>query len=231
MDIAKTIAGQKMQILSFVLSILAVTGSFFVGWILTVISPIIVFLIFKFLKVWKNRERLAYGIPAIIIGVVLFFFIFSHQVANVDMQTFSMGDLQVKVHGYSSTDFNKIATLEVVYAHATNSTLYYVVNNTITGHVVESGAVNGTIKDNKTYYRFSLNTTEGIYNVKITVNNALIYGEIIRETPDKLFQYFIYFSGFAIMALLSILYGLFIFGVHTIRRSKEMMRLRYEEEK
>lgn len=231
MDITKAVMGQKMQILSFVIAILVVTGSFFVGWLLTVLSPIFVFLIFKFLKVWKNKERLAYGIPAIIIGVILFFFIFSHQVANVESQQFTMGDLDVKIIGYSSTNFTKPAEVDVVYAHATNASLHYVVNNTITGKVLDSGYVNGTIKNNKTYYSFTVNTTQGIYNVKIMVNNALVYGEIIRENPDQLFKYFIYFSGIYVMAILSILYGLFIFGVHIIRRSKDMMRLRYEEEK
>ncbi len=229
MELPKSVEKYKRPI-SFVIAILVVTGSFFAGWLLTVLSPIFVFLVFKFLMVWKTKERLGLGIPAIIIGIVLFFFIFSYQVANVEMQEFSNNGVEIKIVPYSTTDFNHSAKIDVTVNEATNEPLYYQINNTVTGKTVASGSVNGTVSNGHTHYTFTVNPGKGIYAVKIIAHNKPpVYGEIIRERPNQLFQYFIYYSGGYIIVLLSILYSLFIFGVYIIRRNKELMRLRYEK--
>ncbi len=231
MNFIEILKNQKMQMLSFVISIFVVAGSFAAGWLLTVLTPLFVFLIFKFLKVWRNRERLAYGLAAIIIGTMLFFFIFSHEVANVDTQKFGRGNLTVKITGYSSTDFNKPAVVDVIYKGKVNTTLYYEVNRTTDGSMVKSGYVNGTVQNGETHYHFTLNVTEGIYYVKIVVNKDVVYGEVLRETPDNLFVNFIKFSGLYVIGILGVLYSLFIFGVYMIRKNQELMALRYEPKK
>ena len=219
----------KIQILAFFLSIVAVVGSFFAGWLLIIISPLFVFLIFKLLRVWKNKERLAYGIPAIVIGILLFFFIFSYQMANVDVQKYTYGNYEITVEPYSTPNYTKPAHVEIIYNTATNASLYYQINDTKTSKMVKSGHVDGTVSGNKTYYSFNVTMPKGIYYMKFKVGNNTTYGgEIIREQPDGLFSYFLFMSGGYLIGLLSILYTLLIFGVHAIRKTQEIAKLRNE---
>ncbi len=230
MELPESIKRFKHPI-SLTLAILVVTGSFFAGWFLTVLAPIFVFLVFKLLYVWKTKERLALGITALIIGTLLFFFIFSYQVSDVEMQKFTSGGMEITIKPYSSMDFNKSATIQVVVPMATNSTLYYEVNSTATKQAIEKGYVNGTISGNVTRYIFNVSMSEGIYFVKFVVDERVGYGEIIRETPNKLFNYFLTSSGGYVIGLLIILYVLFVFGIHLVRKNKELMSLRYEQQK
>ncbi|NPA74864.1 MAG: hypothetical protein GXO25_02135 [Euryarchaeota archaeon] len=220
------------QIASFLLSIGAVLGSFFAGWLLIVLSPIFVFLIFKFLGVWKNKERLGYGLAALLIGILLFFFIFSYQMDNVETQKYEYGNYEIVIHGYSTPNASRPAYISVTYAKATNATLNYEVVNTETQKVFKRGYVIGTISNNKTHYYFNVTVTKGIYFLKLQVGNDTSYGgEILRAEPSELFHYFLFMSGGYVIVLLAVLYSLLIFGVHSIRRTQELNRLRYEHEK
>ncbi len=230
MDMISLFKSQKKQIIAFFLSILVVIACFYGGWILVVLSPVIVFLVFKFLKVWKSKERVAYGLPAIIIAVALFMLIYAYQVSDIPSQKFYSGDnlMEITVSPYTTTDFSKNFSIQVIYSKATNSTLHYEIWDSIHNQLIDSGNLSGIIKDNKTYYSLTRSLGEGIYSLNFKVNNDVVYGEMIKEKPEKLYQYFMYYSGFMIIGLLSILYLLFIFGVHIIRRGKEMAKLRYE---
>ena len=217
----------EKQLMAFGISVLITIGCFFAGWLLIIISPIIIFLIFKILKVWKTKERLVYGIPAIIIGILIFFLIFSYQMSDISSQTFSGDNISLTVKPYSTSNFNKNFTMDIIYKNATNSTLHYEVRDSLSNKTVATGELTGEIKNNKTHYRINLNLGKGIYSMKLNVENHTLYGEMIKEKPNDLFYYFIYFSGIYIMFILSALYGLFIFGVHIVRRGRDMMAMRY----
>ena len=229
MDVRLNIKNYKKQLMAFGISILITAGCFFAGWLLIIISPLIIFIIFKMLKVWKTKERLLYGIPAIIIGILIFFVIFSYQMSDVSSQTFSGDHMSATVRPYSTTHMERNFTMVVKYKSATNSTLHYEVTNSFSSKVIESGNVSGVIKNNETHYRFNLTLGKGIYLVKMQVGNHTVYGELIKEKTDELFYNFIYYSGLYIMFILSTLYGLFIFGVHVVRRGRDMMAMRYEK--
>ena len=230
MNIDSMIKSQKKQIIGFFLSILVVIACFYGGWILVVLSPVIVFLVFKFLKVWKSKERAAYGTFAIIIGVAIFMLIYAYQICDIPNAKFYTDDkaVVVTVTPYTTTDYSKNFSIHIIYNKVTNSTVHYKIQDAIHNRVVDEGNLSGVTKDNKTYYNFTHSLHEGIYSLEFSVNNHVVYGEVIKEKPERLYQYFMYYSGFLIIGLLSILYLLFIFGVHIIRRGKEMARLRYE---
>ncbi len=230
MDVVSLFKSQKKQIIAFFISILVVIACFYGGWILVVLSPVIVFLVFKFLKVWKSKERVGYGLPAIIIAVAIFMLIYAYQTSNIPSQKFYSDDnaLEVAVSPYTTTDYSKNFSIYIVYNKMTNSTMHYQILDAIHNQVVDHGNLSGVIKDNKTYYNLTRSLGEGMYSLEFSVDNHVVSGEIIKEKPEKLYQYFMYYSGFLIIGLLSILYLLFIFGVHIIRRGKDMARLRYE---
>ncbi len=227
MDKKFDIRNYEKQFIGFGISILITIGCFFAGWLLIIISPIIIFLIFKALKVWKTKERLVFGISAILIGILIFFLIFSYQMSDISSQTFSEGSINAVIKPYSTSDFDKNFTIEVVYKNATNSTLHYDVKDSFSNKTVSSGELVGKILNNETHYKFNLTLGRGIYSLKLSVEDHILYGEMIKEKPNDLFYYFIYFSGIYIMFILSALYGLFIFGIHIVRRGRDMMAMRY----
>ncbi len=219
------------KFLALILSILVVMGSFFAGWILTVSSPLFVFLIFKFLGVWRNKTRVIYGVPAIAIGAILFFLAFSYQIANVEVQEFDSyhGNFHVVVKPYSTTDFSRNTSIVITYNNETNQSLYYEITSTYTQKAYAKGYLNGTVMDNKTVYRLNMTFKQGIYYIILKMDNTTDYGgEIIRDYPNNLFGYFVYYSGLWVILWLSMLYILLIFGVHMIRKSMELRSLRYE---
>ncbi len=228
-DIISLLKSQKKQIIGFFLALLVEIACFFGGWILIILSPVIVFFVFKLLKVWKNKERVAYGLPAIIAGVAIFMLIYAYQVSDIPSQRFMEENLELVVEPYTTTDYSSNFSFQVVYHKITNSTAVYEIKDVIRNKVVDSGNISGAYKNNATYYTLTESLGEGIYSVKFTVNGNTVYGEVIKENPEKLYQYFMYYTGIMIIVLLSILYLLLLFGVHLIRRGKEMAKLRYEK--
>ena len=221
----------RKQIIAFTASFLATAGCFFVGWILIIISPVIVFIIFKVLKVWKSKERIGYGIPAIIIGSLLFFAIFAYQMTDIPSQKFTDENMSGVIKPYSTSDFEKDFNVEITYKNTTNNTLHYVVNDALSNEEILEGDVTGEIKNNETKYKFNITVEKGIYLMRVYIGNDTnnsLYLEMIKEKTSDFFYYLLYFSGVYVISILSVLYGLLIFGVHIIRRGREMMEMRYE---
>ncbi len=230
-DIISLFKSQKKQITAFFLALLVEIACFFGGWILIILSPIVVFFVFKLLKVWKNKERVAYGLPAIIIGVAIFMLIFAYQMSDTPSQRFISPDkdLELTVKPYITSNYSSNFTFEVIYKGVTNFTMQYEIRDEINNRIIEIGNISGITKNNATHYTLTKDLGEGIYLLKFQVNKTEVEGEVIKATPGKLYQYFMYYSGIMIIALLSILYLLLLFGVHIIRRGKEIARLRYEK--
>lgn len=231
MDFIAMLKQYRWHLVAMVVSIPIVTGSFFVGWITTVTTPLFVFLVFKFLKVWRNKHRAIFGVPAIFVGGLLFFLIFSYQIANVEVQEFNSyhGYYHVTISPYSTTDFSRVTRIEIVYNNATNEQLHYFINSTYTNTVVKEGDLEGTIKNNKTVYHLNVTLGRGVYVLVLKMNNTTDYGgEIIRDYPNNLFSYFFYYNGLWVILWLEMLYVLLLFGVEMIRRSMDLRSLRYE---
>ncbi len=217
------------QVAAFLISLGVVVGSFFAGWLFTVLSPLFVFLVFKFIGVWKNKERITYGLAAIILGIILFFFLFSYQMADVPVQKYSYGNYEITISDYSTPDASVPAHVTVIYKTGVNATLHYEVVNTETKKVYTHGYVWGNITNNKTSYTFNVSVPKGIYFLKLEIGNDTAYGgEILRADHGMLFHYFLFMSGSYVIVLLSILYSLLIFGVHSIRKAQDINALRYE---
>ncbi len=221
--------GYWRQILAFLISLGAVVASFFAGWLFIILSPVFVFLIFKFLGVWKNKERLAYGLTAIFLGIIIFFFLFSYQMQEVPVQKYTYGNYDIVIHNYSTPDPNVPARVDVEYKSSANATLHYEIINSETHRLYNSGYVRGNVTGNVTHYSFTLTVDRGIYYLKFEINNDTTYGgEIIRADHGMLFNYFLFMSGGYVIVLLAVLYSLLIFGMYSIRKAQEMTRLRYE---
>jgi len=219
----------QMHIIGFIVAILAVFASMYV-WLLTIISPIFVFLILKFFKIWRSKERLMVGIPAILIGIILFFGVFSYQISDISTQNFenSTHTLKATVVPYSTEDASKAVYINTTYSKPTNSSMSYIVKEAKDQRVLTSGEVKGNVLDNVTEFHLTLKLPKGIYAINLTVENETITASALRETTFEIFRLYLYFPGLYLMFLLSSLYALFVFGIHIIRRGQKMGR-KYEK--
>jgi len=218
----KEIGAYKMPLIGFVISLLVVFGCMNI-WTLTILSPIFVFIVLKFLKIWKSKERLLIGIPAIFVGIILFFAVFSYEISDVPIQNFESSSHSIKatVIPYSSQNTFQKTYINVTYNGITNSTLKYRVEEAKKKIVVVSGEVKGNISGNVTEYTVALNLKKGVYAVNLTVGNDTLIVSALRLNTWDIFILYLYFPGMYLMFLLSSLYALFIFGVHIIRRGQK----------
>ncbi|OYT59348.1 hypothetical protein B6U71_02860 [Euryarchaeota archaeon ex4484_178] len=211
----------KMHILAFVVSIGIMFGSMHL-WILTIASPVFIFLVFHFLKVWKTKQRLLLGVPAIIIGVILFFLVFSYSVANMPTGSFENDDLKATISPFSTSNMNAKFNVTVVYGDITNHTLGYEVKDMYSELVIERSEVVGNVTGNSTVFSFSLDLPQGIYNITFKVENSTLSISAIKEDPMSLFSIYVMGSGIYLSLLLSALYSLLIFGIHVMRKGYKM---------
>ncbi len=221
----------KMPIIGLLLSILVVFASMNI-WILTILSPIFVFLVLKFLKIWRSKERLVIGIPAIFLGIMLFFAVFSYQISEVPKQHFSTLDnsLEVTVSPYITSDFSKRVYINATYEKGTNSSLSYVVRDMHDRKVISFGEVEGNVSGNITSYHLILNLTKGIYAINLTVENTTLVVAALKAKTLDIFLLYLKTPGVYLMVLLSSLYALFIFGIHIIRKAQKKGMV-YEKKK
>ncbi len=206
-------------IAGFIISTAVVFGSMNV-WILTILSPILVFLIFKVLKVWRTKERAIYGVPAIILGVLLFFLAFSYHVGAVPQGNFENESLKAVIEPYSTSNMSAVFKVKATYNGTTQENLSYVVKNIDSGTVFQRGSVNGTVRGNSTLYKFNLSLPRGIYNVTIHVGNATLSISAVKESPLGLFERYLMGPGLYLSLLLSSLYMLFIIGIQIMRKGQ-----------
>ncbi len=211
----------KMHILAFAVSTGIMFGSMHL-WILTIASPVLIFLVFHFLKVWKTKERLLWGIPAIVLGIVLFFFVFSYTVANMPTGSFENDGLKAEIEPFSTSDMEKEFKITVVYKGVTNHSLGYQVMDIYSGLVVDRSQVEGNVTDNTTVFHLSLNLPKGIYNITFSVENATLSISAIKEDPMSLFNIYMLGPGVYLSLLLSALYALLLFGIHVMRKGYKM---------
>ena len=213
-------------LIGLALSIAVIFGSMNI-WILTIISPVFVFLIFKFLGVWKSKERGIYGSIAIIIGIMLFFLAFSYHVSDVPQGSFTKDGFKVTIEPYSTTNMNAQFNITTRYNETTNSSLNYSVMDQTMHRVVERGNVSGIVKDNATFYYIQLNLSKGIYTINLSVNNKTILISAVKETPTALFGRYVRGPGLWLSLLLVSLYVLLIIGIHITRRAYKMGLRKY----
>jgi len=211
----------KMHILAFIVSIGIMFGSMHL-WILTIAAPVFIFLVFHFLKVWKTKQRLVLGVPAIVIGVILFFLVFSYTVANMPTGSFENDDLKATISPFSTSNMNAKFNVTVVYGDITNHTLGYEVKDIYSGLVIERSEVVGNVTGNSTVFSFSLDLPQGIYNITFKVENSTLSISAIKEDPMSLFNIYVMGPGLYLSLLLSALYSLLIFGIHVMRKGYKM---------
>ncbi len=222
----------RYHILAFFLIIGVSFGSMYI-WALTIIMPIFAFLVLKLFKIWRTKERLLVGIPAMAIGIILFFGFLSYQVS--DLSTYQIENtehtLKAQISPYTTSDLTKNFTVTATYKKAVNNTLKYEVTSQNPYKMVESGEVSGIIVDNTTRYNFTLSLPKGIYNINLTVENATVFIGAIKATPADLFGMYMRSAAPMLIGLLSALYILFIYGVYMIRRGRKMREKMYEKKK
>ncbi len=220
-----------MHIIGFAASIIAVFASMNM-WLLTILSPIFVFLILKLFKIWRSKERLAIGVPAIALGIMLFFGVFSYQISDISVQHFEnyTHTLKATVVPYSTQDISRTVYINTTYSKPTNGSLSYVVQEARQKKVVTFGEVKGNISGNVTEFHLALQLPKGVYAINLTVDNESMIVSTLREGPWDLFILYLYFPGLYLILLLSSLYALFIFGVHIIRKGQKKVGL-YEKKK
>ncbi len=216
-------------LLGFAISTAVVFGSMNM-WLLTVISPVFVFLIFKALKIWKTKERGIYGVPAIVIGITLFFLAFSYHVASVPQGDFENENMKAVIEPYSTSNMSAIFDVTATYKGVTSQNLSYVVTDLDSNLVVKRSEVSGMVSGNLTVYHFQLNLPRGIYNITMKVNNKSLFISAVKEDPVSLFQRYMIGPGMYLAFLLSALYLLLIIGIHIMRKGQKMGR-RYELKK
>ncbi len=211
----------KMQLLAFGISIAIMFGSMHL-WILTIASPVFIFLVFHFLKVWKTKERLAWGIPAVAIGIILFFFIFSYTVADMPTGNFENDDLKATIEPFSTSDMDSVFKVTVIYKGVTNHSLGYEVMDIYSGLVVQRSEVFGNVSHNTTIFHINLDLPKGVYNITFSVENATLSISAIKEDPMSLFSIYMLGPGVYLTLLLAALYSLLIFGIHVMRKGYKM---------
>jgi hypothetical protein len=211
----------KMHILAFVISIGIMFGSMHL-WILTIAAPVFIFLVFHFLKVWRTKQRLALGVPAIILGVMLFFFVFSYTVANMPTGNFENDNLKATISPFSTSNMNAEFNVTVIYKGITNHTLGYEVKDIYSGLVIQRSEVAGNVSDNSTIFKFRLDLPQGIYNITFNVENTTLSISAIKEDPMSLFSIYVMGPGIYLALLLSALYSLLLFGIHVMRKGYKM---------
>ena len=220
----------RYHILAFFLIIGVSFGSMYI-WALTIIMPIFAFLVLKLFKIWRSKERLAIGIPAMAIGIILFFGFLSYQIS--DLSTYQTENvvhtLKVQIAPYTTSDLTKNFTINAIYKKAVNNTLKYEVTSQNPSKILESGEVSGIIVDNTTRYNFTLSLPRGIYTINLTVENTTVFIGAIKATPGDLFGMYMRNTAPMLIGLLSALYILFIYGVYMIRRGKKMREKIHEK--
>ena len=150
MDVKDLVRRYRIPI-AFAISLAVVTASFFAGWITMLTSPLFVFLVFKFLGVWRNKERAIYGSSAIAVGAVIFLLVLSQQMANVEVQEFDSytGNYHIKIQPFATTDFDRETSIVITYHNETNQPLRYEIKSVYDGSEYASGYLNGTVMDGK----------------------------------------------------------------------------------
>lgn len=216
----------KLHIIGFIVAIFAVFATLYVRiWALIILSPIFVFLILKFFKIWKSKERLMVGIPAILIGIILFLGVSSYEISNTLVKNFEnrTHTLKATVIPYSTEDLSKLVYINTTYTRQTNSSMSYIVKEVKEQRILKSGEVKGNVLGNVTEFHLTLKLPRGIYAINLTVENETITTWVYRETTFEIFRFYLYFPGLYWMLLLSSLYTLFIFGIHITRIGQKMV--------
>ena len=202
----------------FLLSTLVVFGSMNF-WLLTVSSPFFVFLVFKMLKVWKTKERIVYGVPAIILGIMLFFLAFSFHIVGTPEGYFISqdGSMEATITPYSTDDPAQNFTVEVLYKNITDKDLNFQVKDVLSGYIVARGSVEGVVSNGSTLYRFTIEPDMGLYDITLSVGNEIMVISALKTTPMHLFGIYLKTSGLMISMLLTGLYLLLMYGIHVVR--------------
>ncbi len=214
MEIPKRLA----PILGLIVSTLVVFGSMNL-WLLTVSSPFFIFLVFKMFGVWRTKERVVYGVPAIILGVMLFFLAFSFHVVGIPQGDFENENhtLHATIVPYSTENPGEEFDITVNYSGATDRELLFSVRDVQSGIIVDRGSVEGIVEGNKTIYNFTINPDPGLYDITLSVGNESLVISAVKTTPTNLFLVYMRTSGLMISMLLTGLYLLLLYGIHVVR--------------
>ncbi len=214
---------KSKPLIGFIISTLVVFGSMNV-WVLTVSSPFFLYLVFKMLGVWKTNERIIYGVPAIILGVLLFFLAFSVHIMGTPQGDFRSedGSIHAIIKPYATDDMSRSFQIEVTYRGVTEESLGYKVEDIFSKRIVERGEVQGEVQGNLTKFSFQINPPKGLYDITLSVGNKSFVISAVKTTTLDLFWIYLKSSGLMISMLLTGLYLLLMYGIHVVRTGGKM---------
>ncbi len=206
----------KKKIGGFFVAVVLMMLVLYLGWLITLVYPVILFFVFRYIGIKKPMSRVALGVGGIVVGTIIFFGIFSVLWADIPSHSFESSDnmLKATVEPYTTSDYQKNFTISVVYNAPTNATLSYEIKDAFTLVTIKDGKVAGSIKGNTTKYTISVFLDEGVYFMNLSINNTYVIVELIKEKPSGLFQLLFFNQGIMAMGIVSALYVMLTYAIH-----------------